>query len=97
MGEPLAIKFSPNREAMKRENANYQKVNSGLNRGKNSFIRRKEFLPVAGREMPDHSALVMQRGVADVKAFMPKVGGQLEGDLLVDCALTALRCMQAMQ
>jgi len=96
MGEPLAIKFSPKKEAMKRENANYQKVNSGLNRGKKCFIRRKEFLPVAGREMPDQSALVMQRGVADVKAFMPKVGGKLDGDLLIDCAFTVLRCMQAM-
>eukprot|EP00579_Thalassiosira_antarctica_P001664 CAMPEP_0201869070 /NCGR_PEP_ID=MMETSP0902-20130614/2724_1 /ASSEMBLY_ACC=CAM_ASM_000551 /TAXON_ID=420261 /ORGANISM="Thalassiosira antarctica, Strain CCMP982" /LENGTH=618 /DNA_ID=CAMNT_0048394511 /DNA_START=248 /DNA_END=2104 /DNA_ORIENTATION=- len=94
MGEPLVIKYSPNKEAMKREYANYQKVSSGLKRG--SFIRRVEFLPVAGSEMPDQSALVMQRGVADVKAFMPKVGGRLEGELLMDCALTALRCVEAL-
>eukprot|EP00584_Thalassiosira_punctigera_P026591 CAMPEP_0172577786 /NCGR_PEP_ID=MMETSP1067-20121228/138407_1 /TAXON_ID=265564 ORGANISM="Thalassiosira punctigera, Strain Tpunct2005C2" /NCGR_SAMPLE_ID=MMETSP1067 /ASSEMBLY_ACC=CAM_ASM_000444 /LENGTH=648 /DNA_ID=CAMNT_0013370477 /DNA_START=221 /DNA_END=2166 /DNA_ORIENTATION=+ len=93
MGESLAIKYSPNKEAMKREFANYQKVSSGLKRG--SFIRRLEFLPTAGSEMPDQSALVMQRGVADVKAFMPKVGGRLEGELLRDCALTALRCVEA--
>jgi len=91
IGEPLAIKFSPNKEAMKREYANYQKV-----RGKSFFIRRTDFLPVAGSEMPDQSALVMQRGVADVKAFMPKVGGALEGALLMDCALTVLRCVQAL-
>eukprot|EP00585_Thalassiosira_rotula_P012000 CAMPEP_0196133134 /NCGR_PEP_ID=MMETSP0910-20130528/2480_1 /TAXON_ID=49265 /ORGANISM="Thalassiosira rotula, Strain GSO102" /LENGTH=638 /DNA_ID=CAMNT_0041392827 /DNA_START=187 /DNA_END=2103 /DNA_ORIENTATION=+ len=94
MGEPLAIKFCPNKEAMKREWANYQKVSSGLKRG--SFIKRTEFLPVAGNEMSDQSALVMQRGVADVKAFMPKVGGRLEGELLFDCALTALRCVEAL-
>jgi len=94
MGESLAIKYSPNKEAMKREFANYQKVSSGLKRG--SFIRRLEFLPTAGSEMPDQSALVMQRGVADVKAFMPKVGGRLEGELLRDCALTALRCVEAL-
>ncbi|KAL9189053.1 hypothetical protein ACHAXT_011543 [Thalassiosira profunda] len=94
MGEPLAIKFSENTDAMKREFANYQKVASGLKRG--SFIRRVDFLPEAGEEMPDKSALVMQRGVADVKAFMPKVGGRLEGELLVDCALTALKCVEAL-
>lgn len=94
MGEALAIKFSTNLEAMKREWQNYKKVSSGLKRG--SFIRREEFMPVAGNEMPDKSALVMQRGVADVKAFMPKVGGRLEGELLVDCALTSLRCVEAL-
>mmetsp|Transcript_16919 Transcript_16919/g.35775 ORF Transcript_16919/g.35775 Transcript_16919/m.35775 type:complete len:654 (-) Transcript_16919:354-2315(-) len=93
-GEALAIKFSPNKEAMKREHANYQKVSSGLKRG--SFVRRVEFFPAAGSEMPDQSALVMQRGVADVKAFMPKVGGKLEEELLMDCALTALRCMESL-
>jgi len=93
-GEALAIKFSANNEAMKREYANYQKVSTGLKRG--SFIRRVEYLPVAGNEMPDKSALVMQRGVADVKAFMPKVGGKLEGELLMDCAFTALRCVEAL-
>lgn len=79
---------------MKREYANYQKVSMGLKGG--SFVRRVEFLPLAGEEMPDMSALVMQRGVADVKAFMPKVGGKLEGELLLDCALTALRCVEAL-
>jgi len=93
-GEALAIKFSPNTEAMKREYANYQKVSTGLKRG--SFIKRVEFLPAAGNEMPDKSALVMQRGVADVKAFMPKVGGKLEGELLMDCAYTVLRCVEAL-
>lgn len=95
-GEALAIKFSPNTEAMKREYANYQKVSTSLKRGSFSFIRRVEFLPVAGNEMPDQSALVMQRGAADVKAFMPKVGGKLEGELLMDCAFTVLRCVEAL-
>jgi hypothetical protein len=94
IGEPLAIKVSANKEAMKREFNNYQKVAAGFKRG--DFIKRIEFLPVAGREMPDKSALVMQRGIADVKAFMPKVGGKLEGQLLYDCALTALTCVQAL-
>lgn len=93
-GEALAIKFSTNTDAMKREHANYQRVSSGLKRG--SFIRRVEFLPSAGEEMPGRSALVMQRGVSDVKAFMPKVGGRLEGELLTDCALAALRCVEAL-
>jgi hypothetical protein len=94
IGEPLAIKVSQNKEAMKREFANYQKVAAGLKRG--NFIKRVEFLPVAGQEMPDKSALVMQRGIADVKAFMPKVGGRLEGPMLYDCAMTALRCVEAL-
>mmetsp|Transcript_8478 Transcript_8478/g.20743 ORF Transcript_8478/g.20743 Transcript_8478/m.20743 type:complete len:614 (+) Transcript_8478:255-2096(+) len=93
-GEALAIKYSPNKEAMKREWSNYQKVSQGMKRG--NFIRRVEFMTAAGNEMPDNSALVMQRGVADVKAFMPKVGGKLEGELLMDCALTALRCVEAL-
>jgi hypothetical protein len=93
-GEPLIIKISSNTEAMKREHDNYQKVSSGLKKGQ--FIRRKEFLLSAGREMPGKSALVMQRGVDDVKAFMPKVGGRLEGPLLLDCAVTAFRCMEAL-
>lgn len=94
MGEALAIKYSPNNDAMKREFENYQKVSTGIKRG--SFIKRIEFMPVAGNEMPDMSGLVMQRGVADVKAFMPKVGGRLEGELLLDCAITALRCVEAL-
>lgn len=92
MGEPLIVKYSSNTDAMKREFANYNKVS----RKRGNFIRRVEFLPAAGSEMPEQSALVMQRGVADVKAFMPKVGGRLEGELLLDCALTALRCMEAL-
>lgn len=95
MGEPLIIKYSSNKDAMKREYANYQKVSTGLS-WSSSFIRRVEYLPIAGDEMPDKSALVMQRGVADVKAFMPKVGGKLEGELLMDCAMTALRCVEAL-
>ena len=55
---------------MKREYNNYQKVSAGMKRG--SFIRRVEFMPVAGNEMQDKSALVMERGVADVKAFILK-------------------------
>ena len=94
IGEPLAIKVSQNKEAMKREFNNYQKVAAGFKRG--DFIRRVEFLPVAGQEMPDKSALVMQRGIADVKAFMPKVGGKLKGQMLYDCATTALQCVQAL-
>lgn len=94
IGEPLAIKVSANKEAMKREFNNYQKVAAGFKRG--DFIRRVEFLPLAGQEMPDKSALVMQRGIADVKAFMPKVGGKLEGQMLYDCAMTALQCVQAL-
>ena len=93
-GEPLIIKISSNTEAMKREYDNYQRVSSGLKKGQ--FIRRKEFLLNAGNEMPGKSALVMQRGVDDVKAFMPKVGGRLEGPLLIDCAATALKCMEAL-
>ncbi|KAL7501025.1 hypothetical protein ACHAWT_010610 [Skeletonema menzelii] len=93
-GEPLIIKISSNTAAMKREYDNYQRVSGGLKKGQ--FIRRKEFLPNAGDEMPGMSALVMQRGVDDVKAFMPKVGGRLEGPLLLDCAATALRCMEAL-
>jgi serine/threonine protein kinase len=93
-GEPLIIKISSNTDAMRREYDNYQRVSGGLKKGQ--FIRRKEFLPKAGDEMPGYSALVMQRGVDDVKAFMPKVGGRLEGPLLLDCAATALRCMEAL-
>mmetsp|Transcript_14686 Transcript_14686/g.30051 ORF Transcript_14686/g.30051 Transcript_14686/m.30051 type:complete len:587 (-) Transcript_14686:145-1905(-) len=93
MGEALVIKVSGNKEAMKREFANYQKVSGGLKKG--SFIRRVEFLPMVP-ERPDKSALVMQRGVADVKAFMPKVGGRLEGEVLFNCAMTALRCVEAL-
>ncbi len=93
-GEPLIIKISSNTAAMKREYDNYQRVSGGLKKGQ--FIRRKDFLPNAGKEMPGKSALVMQRGVDDVKAFMPKVGGRLEGPLLLDCAVTALRCMEAL-
>jgi hypothetical protein len=92
--EPFMVKISSNTEAMKREYDNYQKVSNGLKKGQ--FIRRKEFLANAGNEMPGKSALIMQRGVDDVKAFMPKVGGRLEGPLLMDCAVTALRCMEAL-
>jgi hypothetical protein len=92
MGDALIIKYSPNKEAMKREYTNYQKVSIG---GKSEvFVQPVEFLPVAGNEMPEMSALVMQRGVLDLKAFLPEVGGKLAGGLLLDCALTALRCVE---
>ena len=92
MGDALIIKYSPNKDAMKREYTNYQKVSIG---GKSEvFVQPIEFLPVAGNEMPEMSALVMQRGVLDLKAFLPEVGGKLAGGLLLDCALTALRCVE---
>jgi len=65
IGHPLIVKFSSNVDAMKREYMNYEKVSRSLKRG--SFIRRVDFLANAGDEMPNMSALVMQRGVADVK------------------------------
>lgn len=65
VGNPLIVKFSSNIDAMKREYVNYEKVSRSLKRG--SFIRRVDFLGNAGDEMPNMSALVMQRGVADVK------------------------------
>ena len=55
-GEPLAIKYSKNQEAMKREYNNYQKVSAGMKRG--SFIRRVECRPVAGNEMQAKSIIV---------------------------------------
>ena len=92
MGDALIIKYSPNKEAMKREYTNYQKVSIGVK--SEVFVQPVEFLPVAGNEMPEMSALVMQRGVLDLKAFLPEVGGKLAGGLLLDCALTALRCVE---
>jgi len=94
VGEPLIIKYSPNKEAMKREYYNYQRVSASLKRG--NFIRRVEFMANAGNEVSNMSALVMQRGVSDVKAFMPKVGGKLDGELLLECALATLKCMEAL-
>jgi serine/threonine protein kinase len=96
MGDALIIKYSPNKEAMKREYTNYQKVSSiGVTSSSEVFVQPVEFLPVAGNEMPEMSALVMQRGVLDLKAFLSEVvGGKLTGGLLLDCALTALRCVE---
>jgi serine/threonine protein kinase len=95
MGDALIIKYSPNKEAMKREYTNYQKVSSIGMKSSEVFVQPVEFLPVAGNEMPEMSALVMQRGVLDLKAFLSEqVGGKLTGGLLLDCALTALKCVE---
>jgi serine/threonine protein kinase len=95
IGEPLCAKISKNLESLEREFENYQKVTSGLNRG--SFVKFLDFYTPAGdsKGFVTQSAIIMERGIKDLKAFIEE-NGPLQGKALRDCAVAAVQCLQAM-
>jgi serine/threonine protein kinase len=95
VGEPLCAKISTNIEALRRESKNYDKVTSGLNRGQ--FVKFLQFYGRAGdsKGFVTQSAIIMERGIKDLKAFIEE-NGPLQGKQLRDSAVAAVQCLQAM-
>ena len=94
-GDALCVKISPNIEAVRRESQNYQKVTSGINRGK--FVAFEQFFGRAGddRQFNKQCAIVMEKGELDLKAYIEQ-NGPLTGKQLRDCSAAAVQCVQAM-
>ena len=95
VGEPLCAKISANVEALRRESKNYEKATSGLNRGR--FVTFFQFYGRAGdsKGFVKQSAIIMERGVMDLKAFIEQ-SGPLQGKALRESAVAAVQCLQAL-
>ena len=97
-GEQLTIKISPNFEAIQREDDNYNRVCSGLFKGR--FVEKTEFLPSTGgvgKEFASTCALVIETGRKDLKSLLSERNGRgFEGRAMRDAASAALQCVQAM-
>lgn len=95
-GSALLVKISKNWEAIEREAENYAKITkAGFLRGQ--FVELVDFLPDASAFCPrfrDQSALVMERGVIDLKRYIA-INGRLEGRRLRGAAAAAAQCLQA--
>ncbi|KAL9180269.1 hypothetical protein ACHAXT_008239 [Thalassiosira profunda] len=94
----LTIKLSPDLERMRLENANYNKVQSGLFMGR--FVKKieyVEYVPSSNRALDGKvSALVIESGQYDLKALLAARKGQpLKGRALRDAAAAAGQCIQA--
>ena len=94
--EPVLIKLSSNFEAIDRENDNYGRITkSGFSRGQ--FVQLVKYFPTASemaRKFRSQSALVLERGVIDLKRYVAE-NGKLEGKELRDAAAAAATCLQA--
>jgi serine/threonine protein kinase len=99
-GKELIIKMTPEQEFLAREAKNYDKVTSGLFRGR--FVKKMDYLPELHEEPPyrgfsNQCALVMEAGKADLFEVMQKRGGRgLKGEAMRDAALAGAECLQAM-
>lgn len=95
-GEALTVKMSKNWEAIQREADNYSKITkTGLIRGQ--FTDLIDYLPIASvitKKFKSQSALVMQRGVTDLKRYIA-INGALNGPELREAAVAAAQCIQA--
>jgi len=96
IGKPLVAKLSSNIESLAREDANYNKVTSGLFQGR--FVEKVEYLPRAGSDFKAQGALVLEEGAMDLKEMLARLGDGvgLKGRGLRDVAASAAQCIQAM-
>ena len=98
--EAVAMKVSTNCEALKRENANYDRIIAG-GYG-NRFVKKYEFIDKWGGPQFSQNAcaLVIEAGHQDLKSLLYARGGKGEGGLdgpaMRDAALAAARCVEAM-
>lgn len=100
VGDKLAIKISRDRENMDRESANYDKIASGLFPGR--FVKKFDYFPdrLNTQVMSDfdqQGAIVLELGLADLKAVIAQRGGGLDPKTLRKAAKAAAECLQAMQ
>eukprot|EP00746_Dinoflagellata_sp_MGD_P145227 gnl/MRDRNA2_/MRDRNA2_77871_c0_seq1.p1 gnl/MRDRNA2_/MRDRNA2_77871_c0~~gnl/MRDRNA2_/MRDRNA2_77871_c0_seq1.p1 ORF type:complete len:389 (+),score=51.13 gnl/MRDRNA2_/MRDRNA2_77871_c0_seq1:71-1237(+) len=98
-GKKLAIKISPDIEALSRENGNYDRVSSGRFPGR--FVNKIEFLEQLNENaftaFEEQCALVLEAGRKDLKAILAEQGRQgLEEQPLRLAAAAAAQCIQSM-
>lgn len=97
-GERLAVKVSPNTDALKREYSNYLKIQKGFFNGR--FVNCNDFYATItdnNKQFKEQSALVIDGGVKNLKQFLDSRWGQgLKGRAMRDVAATAGQCTQAM-
>lgn len=96
--QQLTIKLSPSIERMRLESTNYDKVQSGLFRGR--FVDKLEYttnMESSQRQLDrKNSALVIESGQYDLKALLAaRKGVPLRGRALRDAAASAGQCIQA--
>jgi hypothetical protein len=94
----VTIKLSPDIDRMRLENANYDKVQSGLFMGR--FVNKIEYtpgVPSSDRNIDGKcTALVIEAGEYDLKALLSaRKGMPLRGRALRDAAASAGQCIQA--
>jgi hypothetical protein len=89
-GKPLIIKLSENGKAMKKEHSIYKKVASGVNRG--VIVKCHGYVPEV-EERPGKSALILERGVRDLKEHRRWHG--LNGDALKEALYSVNQCMES--
>lgn len=94
-GDRLAIKISPNYEALERESKNYNRVSFGIFSGQ--FVSNVDFLRVADeKNFGSQSALIVDGGVMNLEQYLnqrSKTG--FEGRIMRDLAAAAGQCVQA--
>jgi serine/threonine protein kinase len=94
-GDPVIIKISPNTEALERESQNYDII--GDNNKSTLFVELLDYLPEADpttAKFQDKSAIVMERGIQDLRSFIQE-NGPLEGKQLQQTAENTARCVEA--
>ena len=96
--QQLTIKLSPSLERMRLESTNYDKVQSGLFKGR--FVDKLEYktnMESNQRQLDrKNSALVIESGQYDLKALLAaRKGAPLRGRALRDAAVSAGQCIQA--
>ena len=95
---PITIKLSPDVDRMRLENANYNKVQSGLFIGR--FVKKMdyiEYIPSNDRSLDRKvCALIIESGQYDLKALLSaRQEEPLRGRALRDAAAAAGQCIQA--
>ena len=96
--QKLTVKLSPDIVRLQLENSNYNKVQSGLFKGR--FVKKIEYMESVQSNKRDldgkFSALVIESGQYDLKALLSaRKGLPLRGRALRDAASSAGQCIQA--
>jgi len=93
VGTAVVVKISSNWEALEREAKNYQNIA----RGNTHFVQLYQYLPdasIQSRQFRNRAALVLERGVIDLKRYIVE-NGALEGKRLRQATVTAVQCLQS--
>ncbi|KAL3908977.1 MAG: hypothetical protein SGILL_008273, partial [Bacillariaceae sp.] len=98
VGDPVAVKLSTHKDKLTREFNNYQKIQKSVPWGSNghdAFVKCYDFLPVleGNFKYAQHSALVLEKGVEDLREYKSKNGAMSEATTNA-ALLTAAKCLE---